>query len=116
MEEEKNQTNQANQESKEPDIKKIHDEEERLKAFQSSGHLSKKTTGNMFGAVSMYGVAVDFGLAIFIPLLIAVYFGRWLVARTGHSGLLPLCLVVALAISAVSIYRQIINLKKKLKL
>jgi O-antigen/teichoic acid export membrane protein len=115
METEKDQENLVIDEPKEPDLEKIHDEEERLKAFQASGHLSKKATGSMFGAVSMYGVAVDFGLAIFIPLLVAVYFGKWIAEKTGMAWLIPVCILLALTISAVSIYRQIINLKKKIK-
>jgi hypothetical protein len=98
----------------EPDLDKIREERERLKKFQAEGHVPEKSAQKMFNAVSMYGVAVDFGLAILVPLLLAVYGGRWLVDRTGTKVYLPLAIVAAIIISAAIVTRQIINLKKKI--
>lgn len=97
------------------DLAKLREEEERLKAFQGEGHVSPKTTGRMFNAVSLYGVAVDFGIALLLPLLAGVYGGKWLAARTGDKGYVVGGIVLALVVSAVSIYRQILHLKRKMQ-
>ncbi len=95
------------------DMEQLAQEEARLKAFTGTDHASPVATGKMFVAVSLYGAAVDFGLAILVPLLAAVYGGRWLAERIGHPSIVPLAIVLALAISAVAIYKQILSLKRK---
>ncbi len=97
------------------DLVKLQEEEDRLKAFQGADHVSPKTTGRMFHAVSLYGVAVDFGIALLLPLLAGVYAGKWLTARTGDEGYTVGGIVLALLVSAVSIWRQILNLKRKMQ-
>lgn len=97
------------------DLAKLKEEEERLKAFQGANHASPKATGKMFRAVSLYGVAVDFGIALLLPLLAGVYGGKWLAARTGDTGYVIGGIVLALCVSAISIYRQILNLKRKMQ-
>lgn len=97
------------------DMAKLQEEEERLKAFQAADHVSAKATGRMFSAVSLYGVAIDFGIALLLPLLAGVYGGKWLAGRTGDKGYVVGGIVLALVVSAVSIYKQIINLKRKMQ-
>ncbi len=97
-------------------LEQLAQEEARLKAFQGTDHVSPVATGKIFTAVSLYGVAVDFGLAILVPLLAAIYGGRWLAERYGRPSIVPLAIVLALAISAVAIYKQILSLKRKVGL
>ena len=95
------------------DFEQLAQEETRLKAFQGTDHVSPVAAGKIFTAVSLYGVAVDFGLAILVPLLAAIYGGRWLAERFDRPSMVPLAIVLALAVSVVAIYKQILSLKRK---
>lgn len=98
-----------------PDLEKIRSEKARLEQFQASDHVSEKTKSKMFSAVSMYGVAIDFGLALFIPLLAGIYLGKWLNSKFSTEWAIPACILLALLVSAVTIYKQILRLKVKMK-
>lgn len=113
MEEVNTQKNSQEVHHAAPDMEKLKVEQERLEQFKNSDHVAPKKTGKLFGAVSMYGVAVDFGLAIFVPLIACIYLAKFLTSRTGDIWYFPVGIVVAISISSVTIYRQVINLKKK---
>lgn len=113
MEELKAQKNSQVAHHSAPDMEKIRVEQERLEKFKNSDHVAPKKTGKLFGAVSMYGVAVDFGLAIFVPLIICIYLAKFLTSKTGDVWYFPVGIVIAISVSSVTIYRQVINLKKK---
>jgi hypothetical protein len=113
MEEVKEQKNSQQAHHTPPDMEKLKVEQERLEKFKNSDHVAPKKTGKLFGAVSMYGVAVDFGLAIFVPLIICIYLAKFLANKTGDVWYFPVGIFIAISVSSVTIYRQVINLKKK---
>lgn len=95
-------------------LEELHKEQDELRAAK------KATSGvnpnvKLFNAMSMFSVAVDFGLIIAIPLVGAVYLGRWLDSRYGTKHYILVCLFAALFISSVGIYKQIIKLSKQIK-
>lgn len=69
----------------------------------------------LFSAMSMFNVGVDFALLIALPLIVAVYVGRWLDARYGTQHYVLIGILGAIFVSAVSVYRQVIKLSKQIK-
>ncbi len=105
-----------NQQPYEPDLEKIKTEQKRLLEFQSSDHASKKKTDGMFGAVSLYMVAMEFFVLIVVPLGLFLWLGLKLQAKWGQDWPVLVAIFLALAVSSMSIYKHIVRLKKKLKL
>ncbi len=69
----------------------------------------------LFNAMSMFNVAVDFGLIIALPLVAGVYLGKWLDSRYGTKYMVLIAILVAIFISAVGLYKQINKLSKQIK-
>ena len=69
----------------------------------------------LFNAMSMFSVAGDFGLIIALPLIVAVYLGRWLDTRYGTKYFILVAILFALFISVVGLYKQITKLSKQIK-
>ena len=95
-------------------LDELHREQEELKA-------AKKAMGGvnpnlkLFSAMSMFNVGVDFALLIALPLVVAVYLGRWLDTRYSTKHYVLICILAAIFISAVGIYKQVMKLSKQIK-
>lgn len=99
----------------EPDIERLEEERRRLEDFKKIEQpLSSSSQTKMFKAVSLYGVAIDFALAIIIPLVALLFLGQWVAKKTGAEWVIIVFLFLAITVSSFSIYKQIINLKKKM--
>lgn len=74
-----------------------------------------KPSQRLFGAVSMYSVAVDFGMIISLPLVAGVLIGRYLDTKYNTKYFVIIGILSALTISVVGLTKQIIKLKEKYK-
>ncbi len=95
------------------DIDKLHEEQAHLKQAQQISKIDPKQ--NIFNAMSMFTVAMDFGLSLALPLLFVAFVGKWLNEKFDSQYFILIGLPIAFAVSSISIYKQIKKLQKNLK-
>ncbi len=94
-------------------LDELHREELELKDAQEVTHPKKSP--KLLNAMSMVSVGLDFAVILAAPLIIGIYVGKYIDTRMGTKYWVIVCLLVAMATSAVGIYRQTKRLAKLMK-
>lgn len=95
-------------------LDQLHQEQAELKAAKiATGGV--KPSQNLFNAMSMFNVGMDFALIIALPLIAFIYLGNWLDQKYSTKYFVLIGILLAVFISAVGVYRQIQKLSKHLK-
>lgn len=96
------------------DMDRLKKNESNLKTAQKA--MSPKTEGaSWLGAAYMLNIAFEFAIILAVPLIAAVFIGRWLEAKYNNHTYSILTLVAALVVSAVGIAVDIKKLSRKVK-
>lgn len=96
------------------DMDRLKNNKNNLKTAQEA--MAPKTEGSSWlSAAYMLNIAFEFAVILAVPLIAAVFIGRWLEAKYHNHIYSILSLVVALVVSAVGIAVDIKKLSKKVK-
>lgn len=96
------------------DLERLRQNAADLKNAQTQLAPKTKDQG-MLGAAFMLSTAVEFAIILAVPLIGAVFLGRWLTAKYHSPAYSVFALLAALALSAAAIALDIKKLSKKIK-
>ena len=96
------------------DLERLRQNAANLKIAQAEQKPKTEDRG-ILGAAFMLSTAVEFAIILAVPLIGAVFLGRWLTAKYHSSAYSVFALLAALAFSAAAIALDIKKLSKKIR-